>query len=119
MRTSTIRPCHVVGRTVLAVGIGWLLGLSLVHLSESALETLPATEVSAASLSTQNSPDPATFQHTLHNYRTGRAPEAINELVLTYTPDGVSRSGRHTLSVNLTRAKGDIVARPGYWVSSR
>ena len=39
--------------------------------------------------------------------------------VLAYTPDGVSRSGRHTLSVNLTRATGDIVARPGYWVSSR
>ena len=39
--------------------------------------------------------------------------------VLAYTPDGVSRSGRHTLSVNLTRAKGDIVARPGYWVLSR
>jgi len=39
--------------------------------------------------------------------------------VLAYTPDGVSRSGRHTLSVNLTRAKGNIVARPGYWVSSR
>jgi hypothetical protein len=39
--------------------------------------------------------------------------------LLAYTPDGVSRSGRQTLSVNLTRAKEDIVARPGYWVSSR
>jgi hypothetical protein len=39
--------------------------------------------------------------------------------VLTYTPDGVSRSGWHALSVKLTRTHGDVVARPGYWVRSR
>ena len=40
------------------------------------------------------------------------APEATRPLLLIFT-DGAA------LSVNLTRAKGDIVARPGYWVSSR
>jgi len=38
--------------------------------------------------------------------------------VMTYTPDGVSRAGWHALSVKLTRTHGDVVARPGYWVSS-
>jgi len=39
--------------------------------------------------------------------------------VLTYTPDGVGRSGWHALSVKLVRPDGDVVARPGYWVRSR
>ena len=39
--------------------------------------------------------------------------------VLTYAPDGGSRSGWHALSVRLARTNGDVVARPGYWVSSR
>ena len=39
--------------------------------------------------------------------------------VLTYTPTGVSRSGWHALGVKLARTNGDVVARPGYWVSSR
>ena len=39
--------------------------------------------------------------------------------VLTYTPSGVSRSGWHALRVKLVRTHGDVVARPGYWVSSR
>ena len=38
--------------------------------------------------------------------------------VLTYTPSGVSRPGWHALSVKLARGRGDVVARPGYWVSS-
>src|SRR6266487_1155052 len=44
------------------------------------LETSPATDVTAATLSTQHSPDPDTLQQILHNYRTGRAQEAITEL---------------------------------------
>jgi Ca-activated chloride channel family protein len=39
--------------------------------------------------------------------------------VLTYTPGGGSRSGWHALSVKLVRTDGDVVARPGYWVSPR
>lgn len=39
--------------------------------------------------------------------------------VLTYTPSGVNRPGWHALSVKLVQARGDVVARPGYWVSSR
>jgi hypothetical protein len=80
MRTSTVRPCHFVGRKVLSVGVGCLLGISLLRLSERAPAIWPATAVSADSLSTRDSPDAATFQHILHNYRTGRAQEAINEL---------------------------------------
>ncbi len=38
--------------------------------------------------------------------------------VLTYTPSGVSRPGWHALSVELAAKKGDVVARPGYWVGS-
>jgi hypothetical protein len=80
MGTSNIRPRHFVGRKVLFVGIAWLLGISLVHLHEGAFEVLAPTEASAASLSTRDSPEPATFQQILHTYRTGRAQEAINEL---------------------------------------
>ena len=39
--------------------------------------------------------------------------------VLSYTPDGVSRSGWHALGVKLARARADVVARPGYWARSR
>jgi tetratricopeptide (TPR) repeat protein len=74
-----VRPYHFVGRKVLSLGIGWLLGILPVNLSEGAFDR-PAAEVTAASLSTQNSPDPATFQQILRTYRTGRAQEAINEL---------------------------------------
>jgi Ca-activated chloride channel family protein len=38
--------------------------------------------------------------------------------VLSYAPDGVDiAAGWHTLDVRLTRAKGDVLARPGYWRS--
>jgi Ca-activated chloride channel family protein len=39
--------------------------------------------------------------------------------VLTYSPNGVSRSGWHALRVKLDGKKGDVVARPGYWVRAR
>ncbi len=39
--------------------------------------------------------------------------------VLTYTPSGVSRPGWHALGVKLARTHADVVARPGYWASSR
>jgi VWFA-related protein len=39
--------------------------------------------------------------------------------VLTYTPSGVSHAGWHALHVKLVRAHGDVLARPGYRVSSR
>ncbi len=39
--------------------------------------------------------------------------------VLTYTPGGVGQPGWHAVSVTLTRTRGDVVARPGYWVRSR
>jgi hypothetical protein len=35
--------------------------------------------------------------------------------VLSYTPGGVDTAGWHALEVRLKRAKGDVLARPGYW----
>ena len=35
--------------------------------------------------------------------------------VLSYTPGGVDAAGWHALDVRLKRAKGDVLARPGYW----
>jgi len=48
----------------------------------------------------------ATFQQVLHSYRAGRATEAIRELA-AWPVDRL-----------LVRTDGDVVARPGYWVSS-
>jgi len=49
--------------------------------------------------------------------------QAIEEMraryLLTYTPDGVPRDGWHTLKVSLKNARGDVTARPGYFVSAR
>jgi len=68
------------GRIIVTVGM-CVLGLSLARANEGARVRLPATGVTAASLSTQPSPDPATFQRLLGTYRTGRAREAIAALV--------------------------------------
>jgi VWFA-related protein len=35
--------------------------------------------------------------------------------VLSYAPRGADAAGWHTLDVRLKRAKGDVLARPGYW----
>ena len=46
--------------------------------------------------------------------------KALNELraryLLTYSPSGVQRSGWHDVKVTLKNARGDITARPGYFV---
>jgi VWFA-related protein len=38
--------------------------------------------------------------------------------LLSYTPEGVDAAGWHALEVRLKRAKGDVLARPGYWRSA-
>jgi VWFA-related protein len=35
--------------------------------------------------------------------------------VLSYTPSGADAAGWHLLDVRLRRARGDVLARPGYW----
>lgn len=35
--------------------------------------------------------------------------------LLSYTPEGVDAPGWHALAVRLKRAKGEVLARPGYW----
>jgi VWFA-related protein len=46
--------------------------------------------------------------------------KALNELraryLLTYTPTGVTRQGWHDVKVTLKNARGDVTARPGYYV---
>jgi VWFA-related protein len=47
--------------------------------------------------------------------------KALNELraryLLTYSPSGVDRIGWHDVKVTLKNARGDVTARPGYFVS--
>jgi VWFA-related protein len=38
--------------------------------------------------------------------------------VLSYSPEAGDAAGWHTLDVRLRRAKGDVLARPGYWRSA-
>jgi len=49
--------------------------------------------------------------------------KALNELrsryLLTYTPTGVDRSGWHDVKVTLKNARGDVTARPGYFVAEQ
>jgi VWFA-related protein len=49
--------------------------------------------------------------------------EALDEMraryLLTYTPRGVAREGWHTLKVSLQNARGDVTARPGYFVTPK
>jgi len=46
--------------------------------------------------------------------------KVLNELrsryLLTYYPKGVTREGWHNVKVSLKRARGDVTARPGYYV---
>jgi VWFA-related protein len=46
--------------------------------------------------------------------------KALNELraryLLTYSPSGVQRNGWHDVKVTLKNARGDVTARPGYFV---
>jgi VWFA-related protein len=48
--------------------------------------------------------------------------EALEEMraryLLTYTPKGVAREGWHALKVSLQNARGDVTARPGYFVGT-
>jgi Ca-activated chloride channel family protein len=49
--------------------------------------------------------------------------KVLNELrtryLLTYTPTGVTREGWHDVKVTLKGARGDVTARPGYFVASQ
>jgi VWFA-related protein len=49
--------------------------------------------------------------------------QALDEMraryLLTYTPKGVPPEGWHTLKVSLRHARGDVTARPGYFVLRR
>jgi VWFA-related protein len=52
-----------------------------------------------------------TFVKVLEDIRT--------RYVLTYSPTGVATGGWHAVQVKLTRGRGDIRARPGYFATPR
>jgi tetratricopeptide (TPR) repeat protein len=79
MRTNNRRSGCPVGGNILAVGVSVLI-LLLVHLSGVALAIASAAGATASSVPAQDSADSAAFQQLLHNYRTGRAQEAISAL---------------------------------------
>jgi VWFA-related protein len=49
--------------------------------------------------------------------------QALEEMraryLLTFTPKGVPQDGWHTLKVSLKNARGDVTARPGYFVDPK
>lgn len=53
----------------------------------------------------------ALFTHALEEMRA--------RYLLTYTPKGQPQEGWHTLNVTLRNARGDVTARPGYFVASK
>jgi VWFA-related protein len=56
-------------------------------------------------------PDPDQFREAF----TQILQDITTRYVLLYQPEGVSDDGWHTLTVKLTRARGDVTARPGYF----
>ena len=51
------------------------------------------------------------FTHTLEEMRA--------RYLLTYTPKGAPQEGWHTLNVTLKNARGEITARPGYFIAAK
>jgi VWFA-related protein len=51
------------------------------------------------------------FTHALEEMRA--------RYLLTYTPNGAPQEGWHTVNVTLKNARGDVTARPGYFVASK
>jgi hypothetical protein len=48
----------------------------------------------------------------------GKALEELRaRYLLTYYPGGVARDGWHDVKVTLKGARGDVTARPGYFIS--
>lgn len=82
----------LLGRKVFAVAV-WVLGLSLVHLNSGAPDVSPASAVTAATLSLQNTRDAAAFQQLVRSYRTGRAEDAVSALA-TWPVDQLAASAQ-------------------------
>jgi len=61
----------------------------------------------------------ATSDRQLHDLFTRAIDEMRARYVLTFTPSGVKKPGWHELKVRLARARGDVTARPGYFVAER
>lgn len=59
----------------------------------------------------------ATSDKQLRELFTGALEEMRARYLLSYTPSGVPGSGWHELKVRLRNGRGDITARPGYFVS--
>jgi Ca-activated chloride channel homolog len=59
----------------------------------------------------------ATSDKQLRELFTGALEEMRARYLLSYTPSGVSTTGWHELKVKLKNGRGDVTARPGYFVS--
>ena len=59
----------------------------------------------------------ATSDKQLRELFTGALEEMRARYLLSYTPNGVTAAGWHELRVKLKNGRGDITARPGYFVS--
>ena len=94
---SDSHPYPLIARKVVTFGL-CALGMWLLHFSEGAVGISSATELTAASLPTQDSFGPATFQAIVHNYRTGRAEDAISTLATWPVDDITAAATTTTLS---------------------
>jgi VWFA-related protein len=59
----------------------------------------------------------ATSERDLKGLFTQTLTEMRDRYLLTFTPDSPVRAGWHDLKVSLKRARGAVLARPGYYVS--
>lgn len=59
----------------------------------------------------------ATSDKQLRELFTGALDEMRARYLLSYTPSGVTTTGWHELKVKLKNGRGDVTARPGYFVS--
>lgn len=61
---------------------------------------------------------PATSSRALRELFVKVLDELRSRYLLTYYPTGVTREGWHDVKVTLKGARGDVIARPGYFVAS-
>ncbi len=59
----------------------------------------------------------ATSDRQLRELFTGALDEMRARYLLSYTPSGMTTTGWHELKVKLKNGRGDVTARPGYFVS--
>lgn len=107
----------------------WLTGAQTIEAARRSGIVIHVVELSA-------NPRGTTFAHNLADAGGGRvwratSGRALRELfgkvleelraryLLTYTPSGVATPGWHDVKVTLKNARGDVTARPGYFIAQQ